>query len=61
MDFLERAAKTSIQKIEQLDRQIKLPSEDRTKSIPLEEQLYLRTNELLKLREMQSRIVHLVL
>ena len=40
MDFLERAAKTSIQKIEQLDRQIKLPSEDRTKSIPLEEQLY---------------------
>jgi len=32
MDFLERAAKTSIQKIEQLDRQIKLPSEDRTKS-----------------------------
>ena len=54
MDFLERAAKTSIQKIEQLDRQIKLPSEDRTKSIPLEEQLYLRTNELLKLREMQK-------
>ena len=54
MDFLERAAKTSIQKIEQLDRQIKLPSEDRTKSIPLEEQLYVRTNELLKLREMQK-------
>ena len=55
MDFLERAAKTSIQKIEQLDRQIKLPSEDRTKSIPLEEQLYLRTNELLELREVEKR------
>ena len=55
MDFLERAAKTSIQKIEQLDRQIKLPSEDRTKSIPLEEQLYLRTNELLELRELEKR------
>ena len=74
MDFLERAAKTSIQRLEQLDREINAQQQQQqqqqsnhdareysTKRVLPDEQLFLRTNELLEIREAQKRDLERIL
>ena len=76
MDFLERAAKTSIQRLEQLDREINAQQQQQqqqqqqsnrdareysAKRVLPDEQLFLRTNELLEIREAQKRDLERIL
>jgi hypothetical protein len=74
MDFLERAAKNSIQKLEQLDKEIASQQQQQqqnhseqdvhdypTKRTPPEELLFSRTNELIEIREVQKRDLERIL
>ena len=76
MDFLERAAKTSIQRLEQLDREINAQQQQQqqqqqqsnhdareysAKRVLPDEQLFLRTSELLEIREAQKRDLERIL